>query len=264
MAGNRGTPNKWSFDHKRPGANHASLRAIRSKWEIYFPSIPEQIELSRSSNFDMNLNPAMPDGFPVFRGTNAMEIPIAFKLHAYDDSYCDHGPMTLIDIAAKLHSAVLPDGAKTDVTMVNSQGEQVRRGTAEADMISGKLTEFDDFGVATGKAATIKTNLLWPEPVSLNLIGTGSPYNPGVNFSGFIKSVSVTLRGPWLNTPDSSYYNLPSSAEYKFTMVHSPGYLGVISDNRMISMYQTEVSKKLFNIQLSVAKDQQNFNLPVR
>lgn len=55
---------------------------------------------------------------------------------------------------------------------------------------------------------------------SLNVLNKNQCF---LDLIGYVRSVNVKLKGPWLYADDGSY-NLPSSAEYSFTFVHAPGY----------------------------------------
>ena len=83
-----------------------------------FPSMPDVVELARSADYYVNYSPVMPDGMHQYRGTKPLEIPLAFKLHAMDRTFCPYGALTLLQLAARLHSFVLPltsDGSSNAV-----------------------------------------------------------------------------------------------------------------------------------------------------
>lgn len=67
-----------------------------------------------------------------------------------------------------------------------------------------------------------------PTSVLLNIMM--SPSGKGVRSVGYLESVSALLKGPWLNSIDSSYFNLPSSGEFTFQFVQAPNYRNTLTN----------------------------------
>jgi len=82
-------------------------------FSIDFPAMPDQIELARSTSYRIAANMVMPDGIHQYMSTNPLEIPFNFKLHYGDTEYCREGSLTLLKLAARLHSLVAPLGDST-------------------------------------------------------------------------------------------------------------------------------------------------------
>jgi hypothetical protein len=74
---------------------------------INFPSMPETLDLGRRADYLQTTAPYTPDGIHLYKKTMPLEIPISFSLHS-KDPFCSKGGLSLLIMAAKLHSLVLP------------------------------------------------------------------------------------------------------------------------------------------------------------
>jgi hypothetical protein len=151
----------------------------------------------------------------IYQKTTPLEIPFEFGLSAFDEDYCDQGPMTLLKIAAQLHGTLLPN---FDLS-ASSFG---------ADINTGNFTS-NGQDVNTSQISEI-SHLVTPVLCWLDITGSVSNW-PGISCNGYVKNVNVRLKGPWLSS--SGVNNLPSSAIYKFTFVVAPGYSNQYSNNSL-------------------------------
>lgn len=203
-------------------------------FSIDFPAMPEQIELARTANYRVQTVPVMPDGVHQYLGTNPLEIPFSFKIHHGDTEYCREGPLTLLQIAARLHALVVPLGesqkgvsVKNDGPLNDTGGPQpgtpptgrdavVERKSGQASTPQGGnstgVEYFADSTNAVDPPVTVRLELIMSRLDSVGIICTG-----------YVKDVRCVLFGPWLRGPDSAS-NLPSAGEYSFTFVHRPGH----------------------------------------
>lgn len=220
---------------------------------INFPSLPDEISLDRDTEWRVTPSPLLPDGFHVYDHTSPLAIPLTFKLHAFDH-YSVNGPETLLQIAAKLHALTLPIiSGRTSV-----------RPTSSADPGNGtSISAEAGKNEATGSAPLVVDSVTsdgeqpyyFPPACVLNLmVGSGGPSGLGIICIGYVKSVSVKLKGPWLSSDDASINrNLPSSADFSFTFVHAPNYtnsLDLLQSRGSFSLPQVgaaRMKKSLYN-----------------
>lgn len=185
---------------------------------IDFPAMPDSIELTRSTEYFVQNSVFMPDGIHQYKGTKALEIPFSFSLHSYDEDFCPNGAYTLLQLAARLHSFTLPiDGGDGDTAIFAKAGDQNtsnHEGSQEARAAS------PDGGLGFTHIGGEK--IFMPVTCRLELIFTDHDA-PGIACTGYVREVSVKLRGPWLRGPGKSS-NLPSSADFSFVFVHRPGH----------------------------------------
>lgn len=186
---------------------------------IEFPAMPDTIELARSAEYLVAPNPMLPDGYHQYMNTKPLEIPVSFRLHSFDQTYCTQGALTLLQIAARLHAFVLPitnDRAIAQAALVGKNGQQTDDQTSH-NAATGDVV-FSSYGAKSGQA-----NKIYP-PVTcwLHLIWTDEGL-PGISCVGYVKDVRVVLHGPFLKGPGESF-NLPSAGEFSFTFVHRPGH----------------------------------------
>lgn len=253
-----------------------------------FPSMPDVIELARSTDYYTNYSPIMPDGMHQYRGTKPLEIPLTFKLHAMDRTFCPYGSLTLLQLAARLHSFVLP------VTSDGSSKSSIEPLIAR-DYLNGAKTppekeqRLKQLGLKTESDQLYDTTLNVPvhrlrlkngsfglpyPPVTclLNLIWVADD-QPGIACVGYVRDVRVRLIGPWLRGPTGEY-NLPSAGEFEFTFIHRPAHTNatgfdVSTDtgqfsstpaNREAQAFATDVRNQLFNTRnLVLAADYHGF-----
>ena len=212
---------------------------------INFPAMPDTIELARSTEYTVQNNMIAPDGIHVYKSTKSLEIPISFKLHAFDDSYCTQGAFTLLKLAGLLHSFTLPIntyGKQVQIAPVindkpaatDPEGNPVQKGKppdaqSQKDS-SANSSEITEFSVAVLPGT--KGGIAAPVTAWLHLMWVDFKM-PGISCVGYVKEAKVVFSGPWMRGVHNSF-NLPSSADYSFTFVHVPGY----GNNKLISSTQ--------------------------
>ena len=183
---------------------------------INFPSMPDAIDLIRRADYAVQSPWGFPDGIHVYRGTQPLEIPFSFKLHAMDKEYCPEGVKTLLELAAVLHSLTLPlIFNKNGVAYGVSSGQNQQAERTERGVLAGTDQELRaDYSPVTGS---------FPPPTCyLELIRT-EVAGVGIACVGYVKDARVRLRGPFLKGPGASQ-NLPIAGEFEFTFVHHPGH----------------------------------------
>lgn len=188
---------------------------LSSELSVDFPAMPDSIDLNRSAEYNVSVPINLADGIHQFKGTRPLEIPFAFRLHSFDQQYCPNGAFTLLQLAARLHSFVVPIDtgdkavpAKAGSTSSNSDSD-----------IEKKAAEPDG---GTDSVSVIGNKIVPPVTCRLEIIFTGQD-SPGIACTGYVREVGVKLNGPWLRGPDKSA-NLPSSADFSFVFVHHPGH----------------------------------------
>ena len=207
---------------------------------VDFPSMPDEVELMRSTDYNVATSPQWPDGIHTYRGTKPLEIPFSFSLHAFDKQYCKNGALTLLKLAARLHSFTLPIDPTGTVNALANAKASVPTGT-DVSSTAAKAQMAQSQNIAA--AATV--GMLTP-PITcwLFLMATDqSATSPGISAVGYVKDVSVKLKGPWLRGPNGSF-NLPSSGDFSFTFVHCPGY----GNASFISSSATESAQLGFSV----------------
>jgi hypothetical protein len=207
--------------------------AVARRVTIYFPAMPEVVELARQAQYNNqgNLSPITPDGIHIYQSTKPLEIKIDFSLHAYDTDYLQDqfGPVALLGLAAQLHSLTLPIYKGGSVKYPNTT---VAPPPGAATGAGAQLSEAAQAAAAAAKAVQSGfnkgqgngLNFAWPTACQLTLIkATRNGTDYGVDCLGFVRDVAVKLHGPWLYGGDN-LQNLPTSADYSFTFVQQPGY----------------------------------------
>ena len=214
-------------------SNEASSSTV-----IAFPSMPEVVELAREADYRQTSAPYTPDGIHLYKKTNPLSIPISFSLH-YQDPFCSQGGLSLLLIAAKLHSLILPinnsaDRSNIGVTVGNYYSSAATGATGPGKApntpegasapTTGGAEESIAFNNNSGQASTV-----FPPACLLDLISVGDRNGaPGIRCYGYVRSVNVKLKGPWMRGaieygPDG-IRNVPTSAEFSFVFVHAPGF----------------------------------------
>lgn len=220
---------------------------------INFPMMPDSVELARSVEYLVVNSQVMPDGIHQYKSTQPLNIPVAFKLHSFDKEFCPQGALSLLQLAALLHSFSLPissTGGTTPlrVTVAQSQPQAVPKG--ETDSLVGRSQSADNPYNVTPESGS---DFYPPVTLRLELVFVDEN-NPGVICTGYVKDVRVRLNGPFLRGPARSY-NLPTSADFEFTFVHVPGYGNNFSiaantlgkDATMGQAFGDDVKSKLYN-----------------
>ncbi len=205
------------------------LSNLNDEISIDFPSMPDTIELVRRAEYAVSpANIVLPDGMHQYRGTLPMDIPFSFKLHAFDVEFCPNGALTLLQLAARLHSFVLPisSGSKQAAyaAVPPAAGAAPQKPMSEEELNQASAQQVGSGNVVASLGSGGVSN---PVTCHLQLIYT-SAYLPGISCVGYVKEVSAKLNGPWLRGPDKSF-NLPSSGDFSFTFVHRPGHGNVFS-----------------------------------
>lgn len=207
--------------------------------KINFPSMPQEIDLTRVSEYTVHNNQALPDGFHVYKHTNPLEIPLSFELSATDREYVLDGPIGLLAIGAKLHALTLPiiqsnadfktrQAPKPDAGGLGaSENQQVDQADKNRSAIDRGDNGFDT-----------SAPFYFPPACILNLV-VGFNGGHGIRCVGYVSRASVKLRGPWLTATDGSFRNLPSRAQYDFTFVHAPSFTNDFLRGDLSSVVQT-------------------------
>lgn len=200
-----------------------SSRGYQNIVSVDFPAMPDTIELARSADYYVNYNIVMPDGIHQYKGTKPMEIPVSFRLHAMDAQYCKKGALTLLQLAARLHSFVLPISTFSGETVVAPQATNPnttsgRNDTAQIEAKSGQEQVWEVTGANGSKNGSVYA----PVTCWLHLMWT-SLEQPGISCIGYVREVKVQFNGPWLRGPAGSF-NLPTSADFSFVFIHRPGH----------------------------------------
>lgn len=198
-------------------------RGFRNVISVDFPAMPDTIELARSADYYVNYNIVMPDGIHQYKGTKPMEIPVSFRLHALDQQYCKKGALTLLQLAARLHSFVLPIStfskgfqiAPTAGTPAPANGKPT---AAQTEAAASQDTTYGVVGASNSKTGGI----YGPVTCWLHLMWVGDE-QPGISAIGYVREVKVQFNGPWLRGPNNSF-NLPTSADFSFVFIHRPGH----------------------------------------
>jgi hypothetical protein len=212
---------------------------------IDFPAMPDTIELVRSAEYQVLSNVILPDGVHQYKGTRPLEIPFSFRLHSFDQDYCPNGAYTLLQLAARLHSFILPIDtsggnvsitAKAGVSPSNTEGQQEAKAVAP------------DGGIGFNHIGGEK--IFNPVTLRLELIFTGQT-TPGIACTGYVREVSAKLNGPWLRGPGKSS-NMPSSGDFSFIFVHRPGHgnrfnINTTNFDSQPQAYANTVKEKLYN-----------------
>jgi len=219
---------------------------------LNFPSMPDSIELARKAVYATHPLYLSPDGAVAwYQYTEPLRIPFSFKLHAFDHEYCPQGALTLLDIAAKLHSMILPIGERgtsttaTKIAGPSKAGPSTKKSTSEQSLsLSADDPASRSFSI-TSDAST--ANVRPPVAVMLDLIYAGSDA-PGVSCVGYLDEVKVALNGPWLTPPGSGNMNLPTSIGASFVFVHRPSHTNTSEAAQVsVSALADDVKDRLYN-----------------
>jgi hypothetical protein len=213
--------------------------------------MPDSVDLARRANYNVLTTFTMPDGFHQYRGTEPLEIPFTFQLHAFDDEYCPQGCFTVLDVAAKLHALVVPIAPRRQSITTRSAGLAATPGKKpepeqENDAVS-------PLGPRDVQPIGGETSTYFPVACLLDLIDAGN-LAPGIRCVGYVKDVETRLLGPFL-TPPSVGKNLPSGLEARFTFVHRPSHTNRFSGDQRsdeilienVQAYANDIKDRLYN-----------------
>lgn len=186
---------------------------------IDFPSMPDTLELNRSTSYNVLPNFLLPDGVHQYKHTEPLLIPFSFRLHYLDREFCPQGALTLVMLTARLHSFTLPIKSGQGEVEISAQVQP------EAAPSGHEASQERQAALAAGSLAVEQTGgeqVVAPVTCRLEIF-LSSKDGLGVCCNGYVKDVSVKLNGPWLRGPGTGY-NLPTSGDYSFTFVHRPGH----------------------------------------
>jgi hypothetical protein len=189
--------------------------SLANELSVDFPAMPDSIDLNRSAEYNVSVPINIADGIHQFKGTRPLEIPFSFRLHSFDQQYCPNGALTLLQLAARLHSFVIP--IDTGEKAIPAKAGTV---TSNDDSTIDKKAVDADGGADS--VAVIGNKIAPPVTCRLELIFTDQS-SPGIACTGYVREVAVKLNGPWLRGPGKSS-NLPSSGDFSFVFVHHPGH----------------------------------------
>jgi hypothetical protein len=197
---------------------------------VWLPHLPEEMEFPRENTFEnVGSNIATPDGLWIYKSTSPLELSFDFTLN-FRDPLCVQGAKTLLDIGARLQAMQMPISNNPLANSKNSTGAASNKAASiQASNSANNTVNLSDEASVNAAISAITSqagdsSLKFPPACSLRLIQAGTG-ELGVNCVGFVKSTSVKLHGPYLQTVDQSEgYNLPSAATYRFTFVHNPAY----------------------------------------
>lgn len=214
---------------------------LSNELSIDFPAMPDSIDLMRSADYSVTVPVNLADGIHQFKGTKPMEIPFSFRLHSFDNQFCPKGALTLLQLAARLHSFLIPIN-----TGDRSIPARAPSPTSNTDADQDHRAASPDGG--TDVIAMAGYRIAPPVTCRLEIIFTEQS-GPGIACTGYVREVGVKLNGPWMRGPGKSA-NLPSSGDFSFVFVHHPGHgnatLGEPGDI-FAQAYADVVSDRLYN-----------------
>ena len=199
-----------------------ALQDSESKFlSIDFPAMPDTIELVRTADYKVSYSLPVPDGVHTYVGTKPLEIPISFKLHSFDKQYCKKGALTLLQLAARLHSFVLPVSPFSRHIAPKAPGTRIVNGRTYDAAVEAAAAQ-NNVSTVGGVGGSKVGGLSAPVTCWLYLVWAGND-KPGISAMGYVREVSVKLNGPYLRGPNNSF-NLPTSADFSFVFIHRPGH----------------------------------------
>jgi hypothetical protein len=201
---------------------------------IDFPAMPDTIELMRTAEYKVLSNVVLPDGVHQYMKTNPLEIPFSFRLHAEDSDFCPQGALTLLQLAARLHSFILPISrgnknstvsahpASTTVLTDDTPPQNTPATPKPGAPDQGLQQAQADSNASAQTAITGANDVFNPVTCWLHLMFIDDN-QPGISCIGYVKEVGVKLNGPWRRSVAGGF-NLPTSGDFSFTFVHRPGH----------------------------------------
>ncbi len=248
----------------RAAFNSATAAGFQNVISIDFPAMPDTIELGRTAEYLVQGGQYMPDGMHQYKMTRPLEIPISFKIHSFDQQYCKKGALTLLQLAARLHSFVLPISTLNRGSSTVPLAQQVVKAPGKAtDADQKAAASSDSVYQLQGNGGSSLGGMSAPVTCWLHLMWIGQD-QPGISCVGYVREVKVQFNGPWLRGPSRSF-NLPSSADFSFTFIHRPGHGNTPSfsaaplDPNSLSLstqaYADDVRERLFNTRSLVQAD---------
>ncbi len=219
---------------------------IQNAIVLNFPSMPDSVDLVRKAVYATHPLFLSPDGAVAwYQYTEPLRIPFSFRLHAFDTDYCPQGALTLLDVAAKLQSMVLPIGERGTSTTASKTAGATGTSTSESNLaLSADDPSSRNFNISSDAASA---NVRPPVAVLLDLIYAGSDA-PGISCVGYLEEVGTKLNGPWLTPPGSGNKNLPTSLDASFVFVHRPSHTNAKQAAQVsVSAFADDVKDRLFN-----------------
>lgn len=202
---------------------------------ISLPRMPPSLKLARTAEYYVSSNIVLPDGIHQYRGTKPLEFPISFTVNASDKTYCKKDALTLLEVAARLHSFILP--IADDAVNYSAQQDPTPATGSGTD-----ASQQASAGATPVFSASSDKNAPYP-PVTCWLFLTWLSENlPGISCIGYVKDVSVDFKYPDGKSRIAiNGYGLPEAAEYSFTFVHNPGRSNNTSFKSTTTMQQIGV-----------------------
>lgn len=219
----------------RDTANNGS---ITDHYTIFFPAMPEEIDLARSSSYKVTSTPVHPDGIHWYVSTDPLSVPISFDMHAHDRDYCSQGPLTILRTCAILNALVLPIRTSTlqnnallqavdsQITVAAGTDQQDATRSKTDDASAGKSAKDnssvdqsvngEDMPAFLARTKNAMSDLVADKATGIakdttGVSDTGFAYPPPcwlrliegnpyeLQLSGYIKDVHVKLKGPWIS-----------------------------------------------------------------
>ena len=243
----------------------ATEQPFQNAVSIDFPAMPDTIELMRTTEYKVLSNWVLPDGVHQYMKTNPLEIPFSFRLHAEDSAYCPQGALTLLQLAARLHSFIMPISRgnrntsvsahpASTVVLADDTPPQNTPAVPKPGAVDDGLQQSQANSNASQQTAvTGATDVFNPVTCWLHLMFIDDD-QPGISCIGYVKEVGVKLNGPWRRS-QSGGFNLPTSGDFSFTFVHRPGHgnsnfaQSVIPSSVALQpqAYANDIKDKLYN-----------------
>ncbi len=245
---------------------HATTeQPFQNALSIDFPAMPDTIELMRTAEYKVLSNVVLPDGVHQYMKTNPLEIPFSFRLHAEDSEFCPQGALTLLQLAARLHSFILPISrgnknstvpahpASTTVLTDDTPPQNTPAPPKPGAPDQGLQQAQADSNASAQTAITGANDVFNPVTCWLHLMFIDDN-QPGISCIGYVKEVGVKLNGPWRRS-QSGGFNLPTSGDFSFTFVHRPGHgnsnfaQSIVPNSVALQpqAYANDVKDKLYN-----------------
>jgi hypothetical protein len=131
--------------------------------------------------------------------------------------------LTLLQLAARLHSFVLPISTFRRGTVIAALAEQTQPSAGKpADAQLQAAASQEQVYAVTGASGSKQGGIYNPVTCWLHLMWIGNK-QPGISAVGYVREVKVKFNGPWLRGPNNSF-NLPTSADFEFVFIHRPGH----------------------------------------
>lgn len=220
---------------------------------IDFPAMPDSVELARTVDYLVVNNQVMPDGIHQYKSTQPLVIPFSFQLMSFDQDFCPQGALSLLILAARLHSFALPIAGGNQPNLIGVSVAQTNPGEQPSNSSNDLSHRSNTVDSPYTINAPVSSNFFPPATLRLELIFIDEN-SPGIGCTGYVRDVRVKLNGPWMRGPGRSR-NLPTSADFEFNFVHVPGYgnnfaiqTSTVGGNaNMAQAFAADVKNRLYN-----------------